>query len=154
MKKIRVNGSEYDGSIIVTIQGEEFSGPSSISYDDKVERAKTYGATGRRRKPRGRTLGKYTPGDPVMKGPKKGMKEIADKLAALGGGNIAFPEFLVTVSYIDNLGQSVTDMLEETCVSSRKTEVDTTGTDAVVEEWGLDIMGIKWGGNQTLYNQI
>ncbi len=152
MKKLRVNGTEYDGSIILTIAGEEFSGPSKISYDDKNERAKTYGATGRRRKARGRTGGKYTVSPVTMSGPKKGMEELRNKIAALGGGDLSLPEFPITVSYIDKYGMSTTDILEEATVESFKAGADTTSTDAAEEEWTLDIMGIKWSGTQTLYS--
>jgi len=150
-RKIRINGTEYDGSIILKIAGEEFSGPEEISYDDKIERAYTYGMTGRNRKPRGRTAGKYTPGEPTLKGPKKGMKEIRQKLKALGGGVVSRPEFQITVAYIDESGDSTTDILEQVKVASHKASANTTGTDAVAEEWTLSIMGIKWDGDSTLY---
>jgi hypothetical protein len=150
-RKVRVNGTEYDGSIILKIAGEEFSGPEEITYSDKVERALTYGMTGRNRKPRGRTAGKYTPDETTMKGPKKGMKEIRQKLKALGGGVVTRPEFEVTVAYIDENGESTTDVLEQCKVASHKAGANTTGTDPASEEWTLSIMGIKWDGDSTLY---
>lgn len=154
MKKIRINGTEYDGAIIITIQGEEFSGPNEINYDDKLERTKTYGATGLARKPRGKTNGKYTPGEPTMKGPKKGMREIRNKLAALGGGVVSRPQFMVTVTYLDSNFMSDTDILEGVTLAGIKGGVSADSTDAAMEEWTLDVMGVIWSGGQTLYSPI
>lgn len=154
MAKIRVNGTDYDGSIILKIAGEEFSGPNEVSYDDKRERGKTWGFTGRNRKPVGRTRGKYTPSDATLKGPKKGMIEIRNKLAALGANCIGDPEFTVTVSYLDAGFLSVTDVLEGATLAGIKGGASADSSDAATEEWTLDLMGIKWSGGQTLYNQI
>jgi hypothetical protein len=145
-RKIRVNGTEYDGSIILKIAGEE-----EISYSDKVTRTKTYGMTGRHRAPRGRTKGKYEPDDSTMKGSKKGMKEIRRKLTALGDGVITRPEFQVTVSFIDEDGDSTTDILHRAKVLSHKGGANANSPDPAVEDWSLDIMGIKWDGDSTLY---
>ena len=153
MKKTRVNGAEYDGSIILNVAGEEFSGPEEVGYDDKIERAKTWGMTGKNRAPRGRTRGKYTPSDVTLKGPKKGMKEIRDKLAALGGGVLGNAEFQITVSYLDDFG-STTDVLEGAKIISIKGGGNANSTDPSVEEWTLDIMSIRWSGTQTLYQPI
>lgn len=153
MKKIRVNGTEYDGSIILKVAGEEFSGPEEISYDDKIERAKTYGLQ-KSRRPRGRTKGKYTPGDPTMKGPKKGMMEIRNKLSQLGGGVISKPVFQVTVSYLDQDGFSTTDVIEDVQLAGIKAGGNATSAEAAMEEWTLDTMGIRYSGTQTLYEQF
>lgn len=63
--EVRINGHQHSwGSTKFKIDGEEFSGVTSIDYGDKLESVEAYG-TGKAHGPRGRSSGKYS-ADPLV----------------------------------------------------------------------------------------
>src|SRR5262245_32277787 len=58
--KIRINGAQYDqGSVILKISGVQIHGFNAVSWSHKRERVKSI-QTGKDRRPKGRSRGKYT----------------------------------------------------------------------------------------------
>lgn len=65
--KVNINNKLFDwGSQELSFDNNILTGYTSITFDEKRERTKGWGA-GRSRKPRGRTQGKYTPGSVKIK---------------------------------------------------------------------------------------
>jgi hypothetical protein len=106
--QIRVNGNQYSwGSIVLRVDGEPFTGFTSISFGDKRERAYAYGM-GRAQAPRGRTRGKYTPEPVKLTGFAGSVQILRQALAALSstGRSYGNVESEITVQYVENEGGS------------------------------------------------
>lgn len=140
--KIRVNGDVLSwGSITVKIGGEEVKGLTGISYDHKRERTKVYGM-GAHHAPRGRTKGKYVPGNPKIKGAKTTMQAIRTLLAKKGGGkSYGDTEFEIVVQAVEDDETPLTVELRR-CVYLGLSANHEENPDPLTEEVELDTMGI------------
>ena len=79
--EIRINGIAHSwGSTKLKIDGERYSGITSISYSDKLETSFGYGM-GKSHKPRAQSRGKYSAEQIVMKVQTSTAQAIRDTLA-------------------------------------------------------------------------
>lgn len=99
----RINGAQVSwGSIKLKVDGETFSGFTSLSYGDKLEVVVGYGM-GKHHAPRGRSAGKYIV-DPVkLAGPPSTMNALREKLASLSSDGISYGQvdFLIVAQYVE-----------------------------------------------------
>ncbi len=145
--QIRINGNALSwGSILVKVDGDVFTGFTSVEYNDKRERAKGYGM-GRHQAPSRRSRGKYTV-DPVkLEGFKSSMSQLRAQLAAKGPDGISYgdTEFNVVIQYSESDDSPVTVELER-CVYTATTSSDKEGAELIMETIELDCMKITRNG--------
>lgn len=143
----RINGNIVSwGSISLTIDGEKFSGFTSITFADKRDRVKVYGM-GKAQAPRARTRGKYST-DPVkLKGPKSTIEAMRQQLALQSddGASYGDYEFPIVSQYIE-VGD--TEMYVEIigCVYVGTSSSEEEGPDPLFEEIEIDCMAIYRNG--------
>lgn len=144
---VRVNGNQLSwGSIIIKIDSERYTGFTSVSFSDKRERVKAYGAA-RHHAPRGRSRGKYTV-DPVkLVGWKGSVAALRAALAAKSSDGISYGdvEFDVVVQYVEADEDPQTVEIER-CVWSSNSTSDEESADPLKEEIELDAMLIRRNG--------
>ncbi len=143
---IRINGNQYDwGSIVIKIDGEPFYGFTDISYSQKRERVKAYGA-GRHHAPRGRTRGKYSSEGKVSAW-KSSAEALRQALAAKSadGQSYGDVEFGIVIQYIESDETPITVELFECTIASEDSS-ESESPDPLKEELGLDVMYIKKNG--------
>lgn len=101
--QIRVNGNVLSwGSIVVKCDGDRYVGFNSITFADKRERVKLYGA-GQHQAPRGRSRGKYST-DPVkMGGPPSSFQALREGLADRSDDGLSYGdvEFQITIEAVE-----------------------------------------------------
>jgi len=145
--KIRVNGNTLSwGSILVKIDGDPYTGFTSVEYNDKRERVKGYGM-GRHQAPGRRSRGKYTV-DPVkLEGFKASFQILRAELAARGPDGITYgdTEFNVVIQYSESDDTPITVELER-CVYVATTSSDKEGAELIMETVELDCMKIIRNG--------
>jgi hypothetical protein len=149
--QILINGIAHSwGSIGWKIDGEGFTGLSSISYSDKLETAKGYGI-GRAHKPRARSRGKYVPEQVVTKVQTSTAQDIRDALAARGPDGVSYgiAEVPMVLQYLE-IDDSMITIEFERCRLVEDGSSDEEGPDVLTVELKWDIMGIKRNG-KTLY---
>lgn len=141
---IRVNGNSLSwGSIIIKIDAERYTGFTSISFADKRERVKGYGAA-RHHAPVRRSRGKYTV-DPVkLVGWKSSVGALRAALAARSSDGLSYGdvEFDVVVQYTEADEQPQTVHIER-CVWASNSSSDEESADPLKEEIELDAMLIR-----------
>lgn len=144
--EIRVNGTLHSwGSITVKIKDERFTGFTSISYGDSLERTKAYGM-GRSQAPRGRSRGKYIVEPVTLTGFKQTIQTLRESLAnAAGGSSYGHIQFLVVVEYTEPDESPITVELEQ-CVWAKNTSSEEEGPDPLMEDIELDCMRIVRNG--------
>lgn len=140
----RVNGNQISwGSIIVKLDGERYTGFTSIAFADKRERVKAYGAA-RHHAPRGRSRGKYTV-DPVkLVGWKASVQALREALAARSADGISYGdvEFEINVQYVES-DETPQNVVIERCVWASNSTSDEESPDPLKEEIELDAMLIR-----------
>lgn len=145
--QIRVNGNGYGwGSIVLKIGDERIYGITEISYGDKRERAKGYGAA-RHHAPILRSPGKYTTEPVVIKGYTHTIQNIRDMLAAQAPDEISYGnvESTIAVQYVEaGLGPQHHQI--ERCVISDDKQGMTEGPELGMAELQLDCMLIRRNG--------
>jgi hypothetical protein len=145
--EIRVNGNAHSwGSILLKIDGDVFSGFTSIEFGDKRTRTKGYGM-GRHQAPSRRSRGKYEV-DPVkLEGFKGSLILVRAALAAKGPDGITYgdTEFQIVVQYVEASDQPITVELDG-CVYTATTSSDKEGADLLMETVELDCMKIYRNG--------
>jgi hypothetical protein len=149
--KKRINGDVYSwGSIILKIEGDEFTGIFGIDYSQKRERSKQYG-TGRAQKPRGRSKGKYSAEGKITV-PRGTMADLINFLADKSEDGVSYGDvvFQMTVQYVEADETPMLVELED-CVIAEESVSDEEGNEGLKDEITLDIMGIKKNG-KTLYS--
>lgn len=143
----RINNNQYSwSSIIFKLNGERFTGFTSITFGDKRERVKSYGM-GRHHAPRGRSAGKYTV-DPVkVVGAKSSVQALRAALAAAApdGKSYGNVEFQGLVQYIEADETEMTVELDRLVWASNSTG-DEEAPDPLKEEFELDCMLIRRNG--------
>jgi len=145
--KIRVNGNTLSwGSIKLKINGDRFTGFTSISYGEKRERVYQYGM-GPAQAPRGISRGKYTP-DPIkLGGPKSTFADLRAALAAQSAdgrsyGNVVFQIF---VEYVETDDSPVTVELID-CFLTANTSTEEESADSLKEEVEIMCMRVLKNG--------
>ena len=145
--QIRVNDNGLSwGSIVPKIDGDPVYGFTSITFSDKRERVKGYGA-GRHQAPTRRSRGKYTV-DPVkLTGYRAAVAELRDRLAARSPDGLAYGdvEFQVVVTYFE-ADEMPLIVVAERCVWVASTATDEEGSELLKEEIELDAMLIRRNG--------
>lgn len=141
---LRINGNMVSwGSIVLKIDSDRYVGFTSISFADKRERVKGYGAQ-RHQAPRGRSRGKYTI-DPVkLVGWKSSVAALRDALAKRSKDGVSYGdvEFEVVVQYVED-GEIPQTINIERCVFSSNSTSDEESADPLKEEIELDAMLIR-----------
>lgn len=152
LDQVRVNGNLISwASTQLKINGEILNGLVSISWDEKRERAFGYGMS-RSHGPRGRTAGKYTPGNVKIKANKDSVIAMRDYLGALADdgrsfGNTRFP---IILQYVEP-GQLPSTVVFEDCAVVSLTASDEESPDPRYEEWEFSTMRIRTD-DLTLYD--
>lgn len=145
--QVRIQGNVHSwGSIIVKIDGERFTGFSSISYSDKRERVYQWGM-GQHQAPRGRSRGKYTPGACKLGGPPSSIQILREALSdkapdQASYGNVSFE---VVVQYID-VGEKPIQIVLQDCVWISNDTSNEEGADPLKEEFEFMPMLITRNG--------
>ena len=150
--EIRINGIAHSwGSVKLKVDGERFSGVSSISYSDKLETAFGYGM-GKSHKPRAQSRGKYSAEQVVMKVQTSTAQAIRDKLTDRSGtdayGTVVVP---IVLQYLEPDDTAMTVEFED----CRLVEVGASneeGADVLTEELKWSTFGIRRNG-KTLYEE-
>lgn len=142
----KINGNAFSwSSIAIKIDGQAYFGIKSISYGDKLTRAKGYGV-GRNHAPRSRTAGKYEI-DPVsisMEHETAAALRAALAERSTSGTSFGSVEFLVVVQYVEG-DRVVTDEIER-CTWSGQSAKNEESADPLYTEAEFDAMRIRWDG--------
>lgn len=143
----RVNGNQISwSSLIFKIDGESYTGITSIGYADAIETAKAYGM-GRHHAPRGRSAGKYTPEPLTLTCWKSTAQAIREQLAARSPSGTSYGRAVVpiTLQYVETDDSTVTVEFDEArlvkCTSSNE-----EGPDGLAEDLEFDVMLIRRNG--------
>jgi hypothetical protein len=150
--QIRVNDSQLSwGSIRLMINGETYSGFTSISYADKRERVKAYGM-GRHHAPRGRSSGKYSTEPVKLVGWKSSVAAARDALVRLApdGRSYGSVLFYIVVFYSE-LSEPNQDIQISDCVWVGSASSEEESPDPLKEEVEIDCMSIRRNGS-TLFD--
>lgn len=140
--QIRVNGNLLSwGSLIMKIDGEPFTGFTSIQYADKRERVLAYGM-GRHHAPYGRSRGKYTPDPLKLTGWKSSIKLMRFALANKAGGSYGDYEFQVVLQGVEEDDEPFTVEFDR-CVWVGNSASDEESADPLKEEIEISTMSIR-----------
>lgn len=144
---VRINGNTHSwGSIIPVLAGSKFYGFTSISYGDKRERVKGYGA-GRHHAPTRRSSGKYGT-DPVkLGGFKTAIEQLRTELAARSpdGRSYGNVQFTIQIQFFEP-GDIPMNVVLEGCVVVGDTTSHEESADPLKDEIEIDCMKIKRNG--------
>lgn len=144
---IRINGAQVSwGSIKVKVDGETFTGFTSLSYGDSLETTVAHGM-GKHQAPRGRSRGKYTT-DPVkLGGPPSTMHALRQKLASKSsdGQSYGQTEFLITAQYVEDDEPPMTTEIER-CRYVKNVNNREEGADVLKDEIECSAMMIRRNG--------
>lgn len=150
--QLRINGNAVSwGSIILKLDGQSYTGFTSISYADKRERSHVWGM-GRHHAPRARTRGKYTP-DPVkLAGPKGSAQAFRNMLAlkAVDGRSIGDVVFQINVQFVE-VGDVPMNVLIQDCVLIGDASSHDESPDYLKDELEIQPMRIFRNG-QSLFD--
>lgn len=143
----RINGLQISfSSIKLKVDGEPFTGFTSIKYDDGIETQYSYGS-GRARKPRGRTGGKYMPEPLVITMAKSSAQTLRAQLAASSptGKSYGMVEVPIVLQYIEPDDATITVEFDRArYVKTSASNEDSA--DPSNEEITFSVMGIKRNG--------
>jgi hypothetical protein len=101
--QVRINGAMHSwSSTKLKIGAERYTGITSVSYGDKVERVKGYGM-GRSHAPRGRSAGKYTAEPVKLRGSKSTIEAIRNQFALLApdGKSMGLAEQDINLQFVE-----------------------------------------------------
>ena len=150
--EVRINGIAHSwASTKFKIDGERYSGISSISYSDKLETSFGYGM-GKAHKPRAQSRGKYSAEMVVMKVQTSTAQDIRDQLANKGDGTsygvVVVP---MVLQYLEPDDKPITVEFED-CRLVEDGSSDEEGPDVLTCEIKFTTIGIIRNG-KTLYQQ-
>jgi len=150
--EIRINGIAHSwGSTKLKIDGERYSGISSISYSDKLETAFGYGML-KSQRPRAQSRGKYVPEQVVMKCMTSTAQAIRDKLAEKGDGtSYGMTIVPIVLQYLEPDDTPITVEFEE-CRLVEDGSSDEEGSDVLSCEIKWTTTGIR-RNDKTLYQE-
>ena len=136
---MNINGNEFSwASVKARFGSVEITDIKAIKYADEVDGAEPVYGTGRH--PRGRTAGRYKPGDASITFYKSGHKKLIAGLPS-GFGDV---RGTIVVQYREG-SDVITDVLEDVRVMSGDASAED-GTDPLEVEVKLSIMRVKWNG--------
>lgn len=136
---MNINGNEYSwASVRARFNGVEITDIKGINYGDEIEGAEPVYGTGRH--PRGRTSGRYKPGDSDVTFYKSGWKRLIAGLPN-GFGDV---RGTIIVQYREG-ADIITDTLEDVRIMGPSAKAED-GTDPLEMEVKLSIMRVLWNG--------
>lgn len=148
-----VNGLQLSwGSLKLKIDGEPYTGVSSVGYADALEVSYSYGM-GRHHAPRGRSAGKYTPDPLTMTVSKATAQAIRDQLAALSPSGTSYGRAVVPIvlQYIEPDDTDITVEFDD-CRLVKCTASNEESADALNEDLEFSVMRIRRNGT-ALYDE-
>lgn len=149
----RINGNLISwASLKVKLNGEPYSGITSIEYSDGRERAYAYGI-GRHHAPRGMTAGKYTPEPCVItcwKSTAKAIREAVAKRAQDGRSYGSVTDNVLVVQYVEPTDAVITVEIQDAPITKIEAS-DEEGPEGLNEKITLAPMRIIRDG-LTLYD--
>lgn len=150
--EIRINGIAHSwGSTKLKIDGERYTGISSISYSDKLETAFGYGM-GKSHKPRSQSRGKYSAEQIVMKVQTSTAQAIRETLAEKGDGiSYGVVNVPIVLQYLEPDDTPITVEFED-CRLVEDGSADEEGSDVLTVEIKWSTFGIRRNG-KTLYQE-
>lgn len=150
--EIRINGIAHSwGSSKLKIDGERYSGVTSISYSDKLETAFGYGMA-KSHKPRSQSRGKYSAEQVVMKVQTSTAQAIRDMLAERGDGvSYGVVTVPIVLQYLEPDDEAITVEFED-CRLVEDGSSDEEGSDVLSVEIKWSTFGIIRNG-KTLYQE-
>lgn len=136
---MNINGNEHSwASVRARFNGVEVTDIKAIKYADEVEGAEPVYGTGRH--PRGRTSGRYKPGDCTITFYKSGWKRL---IASMPNG---YADVRGTIIVQMREGSDiVTDTLEDVRIMGADASAED-GTDPLEVEVKLSVMRVLWNG--------
>lgn len=143
----RINGLQISwSSLIFKIDGEEYTGITSIGYADALETSLAYGM-GRHHAPRGRSAGKYTPDPLTVTCWKSTAQAIREQLAALSPSGTSYGRAVVPIvlQYVEPDDSVVTVEFEE-CRLTKCTSSNEEGPDNLSEDLEFSVLRIRRNG--------
>lgn len=144
--ELRINGVSHSwGSSKFTLDGENYTGITSISYGDALEVEKGYGM-GRAQKPRARSRGKYTPDNLVIKAQRSTAQAILDQLYQTSGNRGAgLAEVPIVIQFIENEETPITIEIEDARLVKYSAS-DEEGPAILTDDLEFDVMAIRRNG--------
>ena len=143
---MNINGNEFSwASVKVRFASVEVTDIKSVKYADELDGAEPVYGTGRH--PRGRTAGRYKPGDASITFYKSGWRRL---LAGLPNG-FADVRGTVIVQFREG-SETVTDVLEDVRIMGADGSAED-GTDPLEVEVKLSILRIKHNGKYLVAKQ-
>lgn len=143
---MNINGNEFSwASVKVRFASVEVTDIKSVKYADELDGAEPVYGTGRH--PRGRTAGRYKPGDASITFYKSGWRRL---LAGLPNG-FADVRGTVIVQFREG-SEVVTDVLEDVRIMGADGSAED-GTDPLEVEVKLSILRIKHNGKYLVAKQ-
>lgn len=143
---MNINGNEFSwASVKVRFASVEVTDIKSVKYADELDGAEPVYGTGRH--PRGRTAGRYKPGDASITFYKSGWRRL---LAGLPDG-FADVRGTVIVQYREG-SEVVTDVLEDVRIMGADGSAED-GTDPLEVEVKLSVLRVRWGGKYLVAKQ-
>lgn len=144
---IRINGAQVSwGSIKIKIDGETFTGFTSLSYGDSLEVAVAHGM-GKHQAPRGRSRGKYVVEPVKLGGPPSSMDALRAKLASKSpdGQTYGFYEFQIVAQYVEDGEPPMTTEIES-CRYVKNVNSREEGSEVLKDEIEISAMMIRRNG--------
>lgn len=136
---MNINGNEHSwASVKVRFGSTEVTDIKAVKYADDLDGAEPVYGTGRH--PRGRTAGRYKPGDCSITFYKSGYRRL---IAGLPNG-FADVRGTIIVQYREG-SDVITDVLEDVRIMGGDASAED-GTDPLEVEVKLSILRIKWNG--------
>ncbi len=136
---MNINGNEFSwASVRARFGGVEITDIKAVKYADEVDGAEPVYGTGRH--PRGRTAGRYKPGDASITFYKSGFRRL---IASLPSG-FADVRGTITVQYREG-SDIITDVLEDVRLMGADASAED-GADPLEVEVKISPMRIKWNG--------
>lgn len=150
--EIRINGIAHSwGDTKLKIDGERFSGVTSVSFGDSLEEGKGYGM-GKAHRPRARSRGKYNVDDLAMKVYASTAQAIRDKLSnAAGNDSYGMTIVPITLQYLAPDDTPMTIEFEECRLIGDKDSAEE-GPDVLMTELTWSTMAIRRNG-KTLFEE-
>lgn len=142
-----INGHQHSwASVKIKIDGEEFTGLTSIKYADALESVLAYGM-GRGHRPRGRSVGKYTIEPLVVTLWKSSAQALRAQLAksSANGKSYGTVIFQVVLQFIEQGDTPITIEFQD-CKWGKNSATDEEGTDPLKEEVEWQPTGILRNG--------
>lgn len=143
----RVNNNQYGwGSLETEVAGQRLFGYTEISFKDTRNRSYTYGQN-RSQKPRGRTSGKYDPGQVTLTGYASSISAFLKALANLSGtSSFGNAPFEIIINAVEDGEETPMTVLIEDCRVTSVGESWSEGEDALMQDLEIQPMCIRRNG--------